>query len=73
MVDSFLNRQDGVGVIAVLLHPLAVEIAGVLYCDKLPVHKLGDVLHHRVHGQPHSGGDGFVTGVALMAAAVFTV
>lgn len=31
------------------------------------------VLHHRVHGQPHSGGDGFVTGMALMAAAVFTV
>ena len=73
MVDGFLDRQDGVAVVAVPLHSLAVEIAGALYCDKLPVLQFGDVFHHRVHGQPHSGGDGVVTGMALMAAAVFAV
>lgn len=61
-----------VAVVAVPLHSLTVGVAGVLHCDKLPACQFGDALHQRVHGQSYSSGDGFVTGMTLMAAAVFT-
>ena len=68
-----LDGQDGVQVVAVPLHAVVVDVAGAFHGDILPFRQLVDVLHHRVDGKSHRRGDGIVTGMALMCAAVLAV
>lgn len=73
MIHCRLDWQDGVQVVAVLLHTMSVNVGGVLNSDELPVRQLRDVLHHSGHGQVYCSGDGAVAGMTLMCAAILTV
>ena len=52
-VQRHLDGEDGVLVVAVPLHAVAVQIAGVFHSDELPVHQLCDMLHHSSHREMH--------------------
>ena len=48
-VQRHLDGQDGVLVVAVPLHAVAIQVAGTFHRDELPVHQLCDMLHHGGH------------------------
>ena len=48
-VQCDLDGQNGVLIVAVPLHAVVVQIAGVFHRDELPVHQLCDMLHHGGH------------------------
>ena len=73
MIHRRLDWQDGVQVIAVLLHTMSVNVGGILNGNELPVRQLCDMLHHSGHSQVYCSGDGAVAGMTLMCAAILTV
>lgn len=73
MIHRRLDWQDGVQVVAILLHAMSVNVGGILDGNVLPVRQLCDVLHHSGHGKVYCSGDGAVTGMTLMGAAIFAV
>ena len=73
MIHGRLDRQDGVQVVAILLHAMSVNVGGILDGNELPVRQLCDVLHHSGHGQVYCSGDSAVAGMTLMCAAILTV
>ena len=73
MIYCRLDRQDGVLIVAVPLHTMSVNVGGILNGNELPVRQLRNVLHHSGHGQVYYSGDGAVTGMTLMCAAILTV
>ena len=73
MIHRRLDWQDGVQVVAVLLHAVFVDVRGILDGNELPVRQFRDVLHHSGHGQVYCSGDGAVAGMTLMCAAILAV
>ena len=72
-VQCHLDGEDGVLIVAVPLHAVAVQIAGVFHSDELSAFQLCDVFHHGSHREMHRRGNGSVAGMALMGASIFTV
>lgn len=72
-VQRHLDGEDGVLVVAVPFHAVAVQVAGVFHSDELPVLQLCDVFHHSSHREMYCRGNGSVAGMALMGASIFTV
>ena len=73
MIHRRLDWQDGVEVIAVPLHTVSVDVAGILHHNELSVRQLCDTLHRCRHCKMHCKGDGEIAGIALMRVAVFAV
>ena len=63
-----LDGQESVQVVAVPLYAAAVDIAGALHRDELPVLQFADIFHHGIHCQTGGSGNRFVAGVALVRA-----
>lgn len=72
-VQCNLDGKDGVLVVAVPFHAVAVQVAGVFHSDELLVLQLCDVFHHSSHREMYCRGNGAVTGMTLMSMSIFTV
>ena len=68
-----MDGKDGVLIVAVPLHAVAVQIAGVFYSDELSAFQLCDVFHHSSHREMYRRGNGAVAGMTLVGASIFTV
>ena len=72
-VQRHLDGQDGVLIVAVPLHAVAVQVAGVFHSDELPVLQLCDVFHDSGYREMYRRGNGSVAGMTLMGTSIFTV
>ena len=72
-VQRHLDWEDGVLVVAVPFHAVAVQVAGVFHRDELSVLQFCNVLHHGSHREMYCSSNGSVAGMALMGASIFTV
>ena len=68
-----LDGQNSVLIVAVPLHAVAVQVAGVFYSDELSVYQLCDVFHDSGYREMYRRGNGSVAGMTLVGASIFTV
>lgn len=72
-VQCDLDGEDGVLVVAVPFHAVAVQVAGVFHSDELPVLQLCDVFHDSGYREMYRRGNGSVAGMTLMGTSIFTI
>ena len=72
-VQCHLDGQDGVLVVAVPLHAVAVQIAGVFHRDELLLLQFCDVFHDSGYREMYCSSNGSVAGMTLVGASIFTV
>ena len=72
-VQRHLDWEDGVLVVAVPFHAVAVQVAGVFHSDELFLLQFCDVFHDSGYREMYRRGNGSVAWMALMCFAVFAV
>ena len=72
-VQRYLDWEDGVLVVAVPFHAVAVQVAGVFHSDELFLLQFCDVFHDSGYREMYRRGNGSVAWMALMCFAVFAV
>ena len=68
-----MDGEDGVLVVAVPLHAVAVQVAGVFHSDELFLLQFCDVFHDSGYREMYRRGNGSVAGMTLVGASIFTV
>ena len=72
-VQRYLDWEDGVLVVAVPFHAVAVQVAGVFHSDELFLLQFCDVFHDSGYREMYRRGNGSVAGMTLVGASIFTV